>query len=408
MLMRYLRFIFVIIAALLPTVVFAQDATPTPTPVPPPQVLNVWLPDALVLPNNEISLPLVQSQTEDFTEQRDNTIVNLRVKEVNTPGGIMPALRTGSLVAPSAMPSITLLRRQDLVTAQANGLITTIEGLIPTATISQLDATLALGQINSRLYGLPYTIDLLHVAYRPQDDVDYSLWDYSSVIERNENFYFPAGTNASISNTLLLQYLADGGALDEERLLLFDERVLLNILEFYERVTDDGLLDGLVMNYTSPQSYLNDFANGDVNTAVLTSTNYLQLASDSNDLAIAPIPTESGETTTILNGWMWVIVASDPQQRALAIEYISWMMEAERQATFAASINQLPSQQNALTLELSNRVDIEPYLEMLDNAFLPTTESEGGTIARLMQDALSQVVTGQRTAEDAVNAIINR
>lgn len=406
--MRYLRFLTLICVVLLPSLVIAQDAVPIPTSMPPAQVITVWLPENIAAPSNNFALPLLEEQTAAFEEAQANITVSLRVKEVGTPGGIMPALRTGTLVAPSAMPTITLLRRQDLVAAELDGFIQSVDQLVPSNVVSQLDNTLQIGQIDERLFGVPYVVELLHMAYREQDGLDYTSWDYESFLDRAEPFYMPAGANSGMNNVLLLQYLADGGEINDNNMLTFNEDVLLNILEFYESATDDTLLDGLVMNYTSYQDYAATFINGEVDKAVVSSTTYLRQVADDSDLKIAPIPTASGSPATLLDGWSWVIVTSDPQQQALAMDYILWMMTPQRQAAFARTVTMLPSQQNAIELGIANDVDARPYLEMLSNAVIPITESQGGALARAMQNALSQVVTGQRTAEMAIETVTER
>jgi len=155
------------------------------------------------------------------------------------------------------------------------------------------------------------------------------------------------------------------------------------------------------MNYTSPHDYMNEFLNSDYNTAVFDSSTYLRLYENDNSLAIAPIPTQSGQETTLLDGWMWVLIATNADEQAAAIRYVNWMMEPERQSEFAQAIYEIPSRKTALDLGLTGNVDIAPYLAMLENPVLPISDGDVGSLGRFIQDALGSVITLESTADEA-------
>jgi len=389
--------------------IHAQEATPEATETAePPQVLTIWWPDQLISPDDDEAYDLLFDQTEDFAQTQENTEVVLRLKRVGTTGGIMSTLRTASVVAPGALPTLTLVRRQDLLSLVRSGLAQSLEGSVTSATISELGNTLPLGQINGELYGIPYMLNFQHLVYRPQDGVDYDGWSYSDLLARGQGFVFPAAQTTGISDVLLLQYLAAGGTLDRDGVLQLNEEALQTTLAFYEAASDDGLVTGFTLNYLEQADYLDDFTLGEIDTAVFTSHTYLNLLQEDPDLRIAPIPTPDGQNEAILSGWVWVVLGSTRNQEDLAMRYIEWMMDTERHADLAQEALMLPSQVSALQEPLAQDISADPYLAFLENPYISLRETEVGSLAQLFQEAASSVLTLELTAEQATEYVIER
>ncbi len=131
------------------------------------------------------------------------------------------------------------------------------------------------------------------------------------------------------------------------------------------------------------------------------------LLADGAALDFAPIPTVSGTPTTVVDGWMWVLTTADAEQQAVALRFLNWMLDIDRQGHYNQSIYMLPSQRTALRqwedADYANFVDA-----LLNNATLPLAESTGGVTARVIQSALASVISGQRTAEQATQDVITQ
>jgi ABC-type glycerol-3-phosphate transport system substrate-binding protein len=391
----------------------AQTATPEPTPSPTPSTLTLtlWLPEPLAVPDDTESQEVINAQIEAFLANEPNVIVEKRLKKVGEIGGIMSTLRAASSVAPGALPDLTLIRRQDLVTAARDGLIESMEGKVPSAVLGGLNSALPLGQVNNQLYGVPYLIDLEHVIYRlpPDSEVeDIANWDYPAVLARGMPIVFPAGRATGMNDVLYLQYVAAGGELAGDSTLILNDGALRTTLEFYEQARDAGVVTPDVINYTTPTDYFQPFLDGRADAAVFFSSRYLQMAGDEPALLAAPIPTPDGQATGILNGWMWVLVASEPEQQDLALRYLNFVMQPENQTAYARTVDMLPSQRPALLALLPPGANAELYTRMLDNAILPLGETEGGALARALQENVVAILNGERTAEEAIELILTQ
>jgi len=377
--------------------IYAQDATPTPTPI-----IRVWLPDELISPTDIDLNQLILDQSSAFTEE-EGIIVELRPRRTNDVGGILSTLRSASFVAPESLPDLTLMRYQDVLNAQREGLLQPLEGRIASGLLASLGNTLRLGQIENTLYGVPYMIDLSHLVYNLPDE-DASRWDYASVLQRNQPIIFSAG-RSTLSDMFYVQYVASGDNLAGDGELLPDEASLFSLLSFYESASDSGIVDGFVLNYTSQADYLPLFESGEIKTALLSSTNYLRLREENRTLGIAPIPTTDGRMSSVMNGWVWVLVTPHVEHQINVVKYLAWMMDEEHHAEIAGALQILPSQKTAFRAALRNRDLATFYEQLLDVALMPLNTPTGSFI-RALQAGLATVITKERTAQQALEAIL--
>jgi len=265
-----------------------------------------------------------------------------------------------------------------------------------------------LGQVNGELYGLPYALQVQHVAYQGESAADDLTWRLEDVLARDISFVFPAaGRSGGIGDVFLLQYLAAGGSLLEDGTLSLNADALHDTLAFYEQGVRTGTISSSVLDYNSAIVYQDQLADGVIDAGLVTSTGYLDLLASGVDLQPAPIPTVSGQPVTVLSGWMWVLVTNDANRQALVADFLSWMLDAERQGQYTHAVHWLPSQRTAL-----RQWDETGYVEflsgLLTNARLPLPEGAGGTVSRALQNALTAVLSGQATADEATAAVVQQ
>ena len=401
-----LVFTCLILLLLLSTIpVIAQDeAEATETPEPP-ITITIWWPDSFARVNDRDINPLLLEQTEAFAAQFPNLIFEHRLKAVGQPGGIMATLRSASNAARAVLPTLTLVRRQDLIFARASGYIQSIEGF-PSLIQGDLNHALQLGQVDNTLYAAPYLLELQHMVYRPAEDVNYSDWSFDAVLNRGESFVFPAGRVNSLNDVLALQYIESSGFPAFSTGLSLNETALSSLFDFYQSAQENEILDDSILNYSTTANYIDDFIDGDINAAVLSSSRYLQLASEDDSLAIAPIPAANGTSSTFMNAWMWVMVTQDSDKQAIALEYLNWLFDTGRQAEVARDVMMLPSRESAMNEGLAADIDPAFFINMIENAVLPLSESEIGIIGREIQNQFALILTGEQSAEDALEAVM--
>lgn len=390
--------------------------TPPPTPIlvdttsePDSNIsptLRVWWPDALEPSGNEKAALMLADYVDTFRATIPELTVELRMKKSQDSGGIFETLRTANTVAPAALPDITLLRRSDLLAAVEAGLIQPMQGQVTSAVLGDLyPAALDLSRVDGTLYGLAYALDVEHIAYRPVVlSGNFAL--FTDVLKDKQKFVFPAGVTEGLSDVLYLQYLSAGGSINDLVQGKPNADALLTVLNFYKQAVDDGIIDPSVLDYARPDDYLFQLAQGKFDAGLITSTQYLNLLANGQSLEAAPIPLSEGEPSTIVNGWMWVVVTKNKDQQVLALRFIEWMMEANRLAAYSQQINMLAARRAAMRLwEAGTYTDLANRL--LANARLPLTDGDAGAL-RAMENALAAVIAGQRTPQEAVNDVVEQ
>lgn len=399
----------------LPTAV-TQAATPTITPSPAPTEtgptrLSVWWPAPLAPLDNSDAVDILSEQISGFQVAQGNVIVELRWKNESDPGGILATLRTASPVAPGALPDLTLMRRADLVSAVQAGLIYPLEDRVSTAITGDLYAiAIELGTVGGQLYGLPYALETQHLAYLPAETGDETAptdWRFSDILQANFAFVFPAAQATDLNSLVYTQYLAAGGTPPTGGAVTLNEEALLTTLNFYENALNQGLIDPAALNYSSSADYLTALVEGDIQAGLVESTRYLELVQAGVPLAFAPIPTQSGDPISEVDGWMWVLTTANTDRQALAARFLNWMLNANRQGEYNRTVNMLPSQRTAM-----QQWEDDAYLtfarELLSHGVLPLSDAEGGAFARAIQTALIAVLSGQDTAAEATQILIGQ
>lgn len=389
----------------------AQEPTPLPTSTPEPTPLQmptlvIWWPETLAPLNNSEAAELLSEQISGFKAAQGNVEVQLRRKLDTGVGGIMSTLRAAAPVASGALPDLTLLRREDLLAAVQAGLVYPMDGKMPAAVLNDFyPSALGLGQVNGVLYGLPYMMDVQHMAYRAGEDP--LPVRYADILEQQIHFALPAAQASIVNNVLITQYLDAGGTLPENGVQDLNVEALLDTLQFYEDAVQQGLIDPGVLNYTSPLDYQASLISGTLDAGVVSSTLYLNLVEAGEAIDFGPVPTRSGAVVGELDGWMWVMTTPSADRQALAARFLNWMLDATRQGEYSRSVNMFPSQRTALQTWPDNEY-IAFVRQLLNNALLPLTDAEGGTVARAMQNALVAVLAGEATAEAATQDLLNR
>ncbi len=388
-------------AAVQPTVV--PTAQPT---VAGPAVLNLWWPEPLAPVDDGDAADLLSEQISGFQAANQDVEVAFRLKKATDVGGIMSTLRAASLVAPGALPDLTLMRRSDVLAAAQAGLIQPFDDRAVAPILDDLHPVVAeLGRVNDRLYGLPYNVEVQHLAY--QSGL-YSLvsWSFANVLAQKTAFVFPAGRATSLSDVFLVQYRSQTDTLSSGGITI-DTGELRALFQFYQQAVTDGVIDPVVLEYIVPTDYRAELATGSAPAGIVTSSLYLWLLEDGATLDFAPIPTESGTPTTVVDGWMWVLTTADAERQAVALRFLNWMLDIDRQGRYNQSIYMLPSQRTAL--RQWEDADYASFVDtLLNNATLPLAESNGGVTARVIQSALASVISGQRTAEQATQDVITQ
>lgn len=372
--------------------------------------LVIWMPERLLPVDDQVALDTLNAQIEAFETRNPLVQIDIRRKQARDAGGILATLQTGSAVAPGALPDLTLLNREDLLTAEQNNLIQPFEGHIASGVIGELDdRALRLGMIEEQLYGVAYLLDPLLVLYNPAVAVpDHPAWTFAEVLDKRLSFAFPASRTVGVSEVFLLQYLAAGGELPTDGVMTLNQDALLATLTFYEEARDLGLVDTSLLDYAASSDYLPRLIDGALDAAVINLSGLEQLRAISFEPGIAYLPTNSGTPVTLLNGWVWVLVTTDSDQQALAGQLVNWLMDTGNLGPYARDLGMMPAVPEALRTYPLPGFDSTVLSGLLTDSYLLPAAGTSNTAMRTLHNALVAVLRDERTALEATREAMDQ
>ncbi|MBL8132481.1 MAG: extracellular solute-binding protein [Anaerolineae bacterium] len=392
-------------AALTPT------ASPTPLPTEAgPRTLMIWMPDVVAPTDNADAEAQRAVWITAFETLEGDLTVTMRLKRAADVGGIFQTLRSASLVAPTALPDLALLRRVDLLAAVALGLVRPLDPAGVSALIQDMHpSVIALGSVEGDLYALPFTLDVAHLALNPEAAAaltDSDAWTFDAVLSRSDPLLFPAGRAGIANETFLAQYRAAAGATTQDEGVPVDAAALEAVFGFYQSARAAEIIPASVLDYTASSDYIDQVIAGTA-AGVVSSSSFLTLRDSGAVLAYAPLPTLDGEPAALIDGWMWVITTGDAARQADALRFLNWIFDVDRHADYTRALHMLPT--SRATLRQSADPAYAQFADaLIDRATLPLSDSAGGVAGRAMQAALIAVLRGERTAEAAAQDVIEQ
>lgn len=229
----------------------------------------------------------------------------------------------------------------------------------------------------------------------------------------------PGGRNEGTSVTTLwpLFWGMGGELVDDDGEPVFGEgdnrNIMLQILETVDEAVQTGALPQRVAGYGGENDLNEEIATG--NTAMFIGGNwqdsYLKEVLGEEEFAnwdVAPVPMldESAEPATSAGGWAWGIFTEDPDKQRAAFELIQHMFTGEEgMAQFSTVYGGLPSRESVFDHELYEGSEFtDLYRDFLENdAQVRPASTHYNAISNQMQIAISSVISGSKTPEEALN-----
>lgn len=393
----------------------AAPSVETPSPESAPEEpgvvrLTVWVAESLSPAADPPGGETLASQLAAFGDMHPDIQVEVRAKSVTGRGSALDYLRTAPPVAPSVLPDVVLLNRRALIEAAREGLILPLTDETLSAVEDDLyPAAVELGSVDDLPVGVPYLLEIHHNVYREPLFEDEPPLAYADLLPERPidmpAYVFPATATGGVNDDALLGYLAAGGSLtNAEGTPFVDATALTTVLTFYEEARESGVLDASVLQYETTTETWEAFRQGEAGLAAVSSTPYLAARDEVPDIGLASALTVDGEPLTLVTGWSWAVVASDPERSAAASALLAWLMEPVNHGTYAQSVGYLPSQSAALAVW----GDDDPYVSfasgLLDVARLPPGPVIDSTVGVAMQTAVEDVLLGRASAQEAATA----
>ena len=340
-----------------PTLPPETDLSPTATPLPQsgtadapaegPVTLRVWVPPQFDPASDTFAAALFQARLNEFAARKQNVQVEVRIKDVEGPGGILDTLHTASAAAPLALPDLVALPRHGLETAAADGVLHAYDGL--TSVLDDPDwysFARQLAHTQNAVFGIPFAGDALLMVYRPEQVAAPPLtWADSLAI--TATLAFPAADPDAL--VTLLHYQSLGGALvSEEEQITLDETLLTGVFTYYQQASARDLMPSWLTQYENDAQSWDAYESAQADLAITWASRVLTALSE--DSAAAAIPTFDGAPFTLADGCVWALTATDPDRQALAAQLAEFLTTSEYLAAWTEAARLIPPRPGALTL----------------------------------------------------------
>lgn len=376
-------------------------ATPTVQETPAgPVHLRLWVPPEFNPASGSPAGSVLQSRLDEFLKRRPDVRLEVRVKALNGPSGMIETLASTTAVAPLALPGLVALPRNLLESAALKGLLHPYDQL--TTNMESDDwypYAQELAYIQNSLYGLPFAGDALVVVYRPSSLSDLPQ-DWENLLTLGMPLLFPAADPTALFT--ITQYQAKGGkVLDDQGRPYLDAGVLQEVFEFYARAEQAGLLPYWLAQYQTDDQVWGAVEDRRVDLAVTWASNFLK--SGSAEMVAAPLPTPTGNFYTLASGWVWALVEADPAKQKLYVELAEFLTEARFLAAWNQALGYLPPRPAALQGWEDERFMITLRRVAVSARLLPS----GDVLTSLgipLQQATVQVIKKQNDPSTAAQA----
>ena len=315
-----------------PTVIASPEPTLSQV-TPDAATVRIWVPPEFDPNSGTRAANLLLARLNAFVRRRPGVSVEVRVKAVSGPGGLMDSLSATSAAAPLAMPDLIALPDDYLETAVLKGLLQSYDGLTDAMDDSDwYPYALELSQLQENIYGLPFAGDVQAVVYRT-NLIETPPENWAMTYESQSPLVFAAADPQAIFT--MLQYQSQGGPIrDDEGRPYLDQEILTSVLTFYQEAELVEVMPYWLTQYQDDEQIWTTFEEGRAGMVVTWFSNYF--SSEEEEIAVAAIPTSDGDLFTLARGWVWALSTNKDARKEISIELAEFLTES----IFLASWNQ--------------------------------------------------------------------
>jgi multiple sugar transport system substrate-binding protein len=333
-----------------PEVAATATATRLPTPVNTstpegPLTIEIWLPAEFDPNSGTPAGNILKARLDEFTQRRPDTQVEVRLKALDSPGGMLDSLTAASAAAPFAMPDLVALPRPLLEAAALKGLLRPFDELInPIEDSDWYNYARQMARLQNSTFGLPFAGDALMMVYRTTTILEPPRTLSDTLSSPGPLVFLAADPQALFT---LTQYQASGGAvLDEQGRPWLEAAPLTEVLTYYQSAAASGLIPTNVTQYQSNDEVWEAFNAGNADLIVSWASQHLNniLANSAG----TPLPTADGQNFTLATGWVWALASPVPEHQQGSVELAEFLSEGDFLARWTTALGYLPPRPSAL------------------------------------------------------------
>ena len=370
-------------------------------------LIRIWLPPEFDPEGNSTASGLLKARLEAYAAENPAVRLEVRVKALDGPGGLLDSLVAANAAAPLVLPDLVLLPRPLLESAALKGLLYPYDGLSNIMeNQSWFEYARQLAHLKASTYGIPFAGDSMVLAHHPSL-LEATPYNLENSLTLGEVLLYPATDPQAIFT--LCMYQAEGGSTqDAQGRPSLDEASLVKILEYDQRASLAGVMPYTLTQYSDDAQVWEAFLGTPYPMAVTWASTYLShKQSGQDDLAMAPLPTPDGVPFTLATGWSWVLAGQDPARRMLSVKLVEYLVDKDFLAEWTYAAGYLPPRVDAL--QSWQEAEARQVIEQISySARLMPSADLVATLGPALEQAVVSVLKAQSDPQTAAQAVIDQ
>jgi ABC-type glycerol-3-phosphate transport system substrate-binding protein len=337
---------------------------------------------------------------EQFERSHPGVHIDVQLRADIGEASLLNYLRRAQRVAPTILPDIILIDAQQLWQVAELGMLSPIEQQQLGAGVEFYPFTVDALTSDDELAGVPYTTDLIHLVYDPEELPD-APRTWAEFLTSEQTLIFAAGKSENLNEFAYLQYLGAGGGIPTADSMNGD--LLLAFFTFLAEARTLDLIPESVLEIATDNAAWDTFAVAEQSMAATSTYVILQHwdTINSGTVRYAPIPTQGGEALSVARVWAFAVVASDVGQQELSLTLIRAFLEPTVHSQWGRVAMHIPSQPAAFELWRNS----SPYYEFVQTTLAVTQafpySRRFAELSRRLQAAQKLVLRNEMTPEEA-------
>jgi multiple sugar transport system substrate-binding protein len=358
-------------------------------------LLRVWVPPQFDPNAGTPAGEMFKARLQAFEDEHPGTQVEVRVKALDGPGGLLDSLVTASAAAPGALPDLVALSRPLLEKAALRGLVYASDDF--STALKQEDwygYARELAYVQQSTFGLPFAGDALVLVYQPQEETEPPR-TWNSILEYPGTLAFAAADPEALFT--LAQYQSTGGKIqDSQGRPVLEAETLADVLGIYTNALQAGRVSDRLSQFSTQEQVWEAYQAGGYTMAATWASSPLE----SKETATLLIPTPEGVSYTLATGWAWAVASPQSQKRELSAALAEYLVESDFLAHWSEAGNFMPPRANALELwqdELSRSL----IRDVSSSAHLIPSGDIISSLGPVIQQAVLQILRQEKTPSEA-------
>jgi ABC-type glycerol-3-phosphate transport system substrate-binding protein len=372
---------------------------PTLQPTEGPIILTLWLPLQFDPAGKTLAAQSLSTRLKAFTDANPDVKIEVRIKAVSGPSGLLETLTAASQAAPNSLPSLVALTRSQVEEAAAQNLILPLDGL--TTAMDDNDwysYAQQLATLNGHLYGLPFAGDALVLLQRSILSAG-SQAAWPTLLETNQTILFAAADPQASVTLALYQSLGEPWIENNGHPTLQPD-TLTKVLELYASGSANGTFPNWLATYQTDAQAWQAYQQGKGDRVITWLSNGINDEMAGN-LEMLLIPSLGQNSATLADGWVLCLAEPKLERRAASIRLAEFLTSSEALAAWGPESGYLPTRPSTLS---SWPTDSQVLMKTIAlSALVPPSGLTDNTRHALEQSA-SQVVLGQANPQQAAQA----